>query len=156
MCQRSEFGNQRLELSNLLLYLYRSMVCCISRLHSERANNTNDQRVLRCCCDKRSHGWRSAGVEPRMGSSTEEQLECSTARTDLCVFFRACSRIGTGRIAFVLLFPPRCILHQVGRYAIHGCACRSTNAILLISDGVDRFSESLLSYSAIFSSRDLV
>ena len=50
------------------------------------ANNANSQRVLRCSCDERSHGWRSAGVEPWMGSSTEKQLQ--RGATHLNIFSR--------------------------------------------------------------------
>jgi len=35
------------------------------------------------------------------------------------------------RPALMSLFPPPSILLQVGRYAIHGFACRSTSAVLV-------------------------
>ncbi len=51
---------------------------CLQVQDKGSANNAKSQRVLCCSCDERSQGWRSAGVEPWMGSSTEKQLQRST------------------------------------------------------------------------------
>src|SRR5690554_2910066 len=47
------------------------------------ANNAEGQRVLRGGSGKQRQGWRSAGVEPWMGSSTDEHRPRSTMRTTL-------------------------------------------------------------------------
>ncbi len=44
----------------------------------ELTDNADNRRVLRCGCDARNQGWRSAGVELWMGSSTDKQLQRST------------------------------------------------------------------------------
>ena len=46
-------------------------------------NTAQAQRVIWGLYDKRSQGWRSAGVEPRTGSSTDKHIPRSTARTNL-------------------------------------------------------------------------
>src|SRR5690606_24044835 len=46
--------------------------CCrLACLTHTNANTANNQRVLRGRCGEQRQGWRSAGVEPRTGSSTD-------------------------------------------------------------------------------------
>ena len=49
----------------------------LKKTHVNLVNNNNVQQALRCICDKRSHGWRSARLEPGMGSWREKQLQRS-------------------------------------------------------------------------------
>src|SRR5690554_2453278 len=56
------------------------LLVCLNR---SSANNAEGQRVLRGGCGKQRQGWRSAGVEPWMGSSTDEHRPRSTMRTTL-------------------------------------------------------------------------
>ena len=42
---------------------------------SRQADTDNAQSTLCCVCGERSHGWRSARIEPRMGSLRDEHIQ---------------------------------------------------------------------------------
>ncbi len=66
------------------------------------ANNAEGQRVLRGRSGKQRQGWRSAGVEPWMGSSTDEHRPRSTMRTTLnysTLNISRCAQVFCGRAA---------------------------------------------------------
>ena len=71
-------------------------------LNHTSANNAEGQRVLRGGCGKQRQGWRSAGVEPWMGSSTDEHRPRSTMRTTLnysTLNINRCAQVFCGRAA---------------------------------------------------------
>ena len=75
------------------------LLVCLNR---SSANNAEGQRVLRGGCGKQRQGWRSAGVEPWMGSSTGEHRPRSTMRTtlDYSTFnINRCAQVFCGRVA---------------------------------------------------------
>ena len=75
------------------------LLVCLNR---SSANNAEGQRVLRGGCGKQRQGWRSAGVEPWMGSSTDEHRPRSTMRTtlDYSTFnINRCAQVFCGRAA---------------------------------------------------------
>ena len=75
------------------------LLVCLNR---SSANNAEGQRVLRGGCGKQRQGWRSAGVEPWMGSSTDEHRPRSTMRTTLnysTLNINRCAQVFCGRAA---------------------------------------------------------
>ena len=75
------------------------LLVCLNR---SSANNAEGQRVLRGRSGKQRQGWRSAGVEPWMGSSTDEHRPRSTMRTTLnysTLNINRCAQVFCGRAA---------------------------------------------------------
>jgi len=80
-----------------------------------------------------SESWMtSAGVEPWMGSSTDEHLPRSTTCTDFAFLAEQSSKDGMRMPYLVgIAFPSTGHPDPIRGYAIPGCAGRDTNKVLM-------------------------